>query len=121
MHIKLFISLFIILMFLFNCSDSKTETVIDTETIEEISLPVYRVTSRQLRIRRGPGTKFEAMFTLQHNAHLTFIDKVETKDEGVWFLVQTEVEGGDSTIEGFVYSLHLEKVLPSLEAPIEEM
>lgn len=109
--IRIILCLIIALFVFIRCADISKETeIVDSPVVEIEPLPVYRVTSRQLRIRRGPGTRFEEMLALPHNAQVVFIDKVETKDEGVWFLIQTISSENQSKIEGFVYSLHLEKV-----------
>lgn len=75
------------------------------------NLDQYIVKSKIVKLRRGPGKNFEEIKSLKQNSVLIYVDKVETKDEGIWFLVQTKSNTDSIPVsEGFISSLHLEKI-----------
>jgi len=111
---KIIIIIVLIIVFIYNCS--KKEEITKTEemlTKKEVAkdLIKYKVNSKILKLRRGPGKNFEEIITLNKNDEVIFIDKVETKEEGIWYLVQKKSDNDtDKYIEGFVYSIFLEKI-----------
>jgi len=111
---KIIIIIVLIIVFIYNCSKKEEITKTDEMLIKKEpanDLTKYKVKSKILKLRRGPGKNFEEITTLNKNDEVIYIEKVETKDEGIWYLIQKKIDNDtDKYIEGFAYSLFLEKI-----------